>query len=84
MVEMKKDDEAESSTEVSPEDLKSLTPERLQELKSKYGLEIEIRSSRAGIAALLTEFSRESDGETRSPYDRGGYDRTGYDRTPAM
>jgi hypothetical protein len=68
--------------EISPDEFRSLTPERLTALQARYGLELRIRSSAAGVAALLGELKKEPGAiSLMADYDRG-FDRTspGYDK----
>ncbi|MEU1972839.1 hypothetical protein ABZ477_14375 [Microbacterium sp. NPDC019599] len=65
--------------ELSLQDLEGLTPAKLNELKEKHGLSIEIRSSSSGINEILDSLGKV---ETLTGHERG-FDRTdpGYSRS---
>lgn len=79
--EARRGEEATRFVEVSPTDLQALTPDKLKELQERFGLEVQIRSSSAGIAKILGAIGRPGDISRVAVYDRG-FDRTspGYDK----
>jgi hypothetical protein len=69
----------EKAISVTPQELASLTPETLEDLRQKHGLEINLRSSAPGVNRILTQLGREA--EVAADFTRG-FDRTsgGFDR----
>jgi hypothetical protein len=73
-------DQDKQAVELSAGDLKALSLESLESLHQKYGLDVQIRSSRVAIDQILKEIGREGPGAA-AEFTRG-FDRTsgGFDR----
>ena len=73
-------DESQHAVELSAADLKALTADNLEALHQKFGVEVQIRSTKTAIDEILKTIGREGIGPV-AEFTRG-FDRTsgGFDR----
>jgi len=75
------EEEGEVSIELTGEELRTLSMEKLQEMQERFGLGISIRSTRKAIDTILRDIGQEGGDVVAAAFTRG-FDRSnpGYSR----